>query len=163
MSVLVSKRKESRLEVITHAERLHRELVMLLQRNFGIRNIDDFVRNSYACRKIKYENFEYFRYLMTNAKESIDKLAISLTNNLRGANSIYPKNLHELEVRRDYQNNAIVNCNQILKELQRVVEMFDVDINVYKGPIDGINREIGLIKSWRQRDNAIETRLKESK
>lgn len=160
MSVLMSKRKESRLEVITHAERLHRKLIMLMQRNFGIKNIDDFVRESFACGSIKHENFEYFRYLMTNAKESIDKLATLLTNNLRGANSIYPKTLHELEVRRDYQNNAIVNCNQILKELQRVVEMFDVDINIYKEPIEDINREIDLIKSWRQRDNAMQARIK---
>lgn len=160
MSVLVSKQKESRLEVIAHAERLHRKLIMLMQRNFGVRNVDDFVRESFACGSIKRENFEYFRYQMTSAKESIDKLAISLTNNLRGANCIYPKTLHELEVRRDYQNNAIVNCNQILKELQRVVEMFDVDINIYKESIEAIKREIDLIKSWRQRDNAMQARMR---
>ena len=33
---------------------------------------------------------------------------------VRAANSIYPTTLHEYEKRRDYQNTAIVNCEQLL-------------------------------------------------
>ena len=54
-----------------------------------------------------------------------------LTSNVRAANSIYPTTLHEYEQRRDYQNTAIVNCEQLLKELQRIVEIFEVDVNLY--------------------------------
>ena len=36
-----------------------------------------------------------------------------ITSNVRAANTIYPTNLHECEMRRDYQNTAIVNCEQL--------------------------------------------------
>ena len=58
-----------------------------------------------------------------------------------------------------YQNAAIVNCEQLINELQRVVEIFDVDLNVYNRYVKAIDREIGLIKRWRQRDMAIKSRL----
>lgn len=44
-------------------------------------------------------------------------------------------------------------------ELQRVVEIFDVDLNLYNRYVKAIDREIGLIKRWRQRDMAIKSRL----
>ncbi len=65
----------------------------------------------------------------------------------------------EYERRREYQNNAIVNCEQLIKELQRVVEVFDVDINLYGRYVKAIDREIDLIKKWRQRDNKIKSHL----
>jgi hypothetical protein len=67
--------------------------------------------------------------------------------------------MHEYEQRRDYQNNAIVNCEQLIKELQRVVEIFEVDVNIYGKYVAAINREIGLIKKWRQYDNKIKSYL----
>jgi hypothetical protein len=90
---------------------------------------------------------------MKNFKNRIDGLASSLTNNLRAANSLYPTSMHEYEIRRDYQNIAIANCEQLIKELQRIVEKFDVDVNQYSKYSKAIDREIGLIKSWRQHDN----------
>ena len=74
--------------------------------------------------------------------------------------SIYPTTLHEYEKRRDYQNTAIVNCEQLLKELQRIVEIFEVDVNLYSRYVKAIDREIGLIKKWRQRDNRIKSQLR---
>lgn len=73
--------------------------------------------------------------------------------------SSYPRTMHEYETRRDYQNAAIVNCEQLVNELQRVVEIFDVDLNLYNRYVKAIDREIGLIKRWRQRDMAIKSRL----
>ena len=105
------------------------------------------------------EYFSRYRYMMHTEKETIDKLCVLLTNNLRGANSIYPTSMREYEQRRDYQNFAIVNCEQLVKELQRVVDLFDVDINLYVRYINAIDREIGLIKKWRQRDNKIKSYL----
>lgn len=67
--------------------------------------------------------------------------------------------MREYEQRRGYQNNAIVNCEQIIKELQRVVEIFEVDVNTYGRYVKAIDREIGLIKKWRQRDNKIKSYL----
>ena len=96
---------------------------------------------------------------MSNFKTRIDQLASQMTNNIRAANSTYPTSISEYEQRRSYQNNAIVNCEQIIKELQRVVEIFEVDINTYGRYVKAIDREIGLIKKWRQRDNKIKSYL----
>ncbi len=157
MSVLVSERRESKFEAITYSIVLHDMLIDLMQRSFGIKDLDHFVRVRYAYGKDDKEDFAKYRYLMQNFKNRIDQLAALLTSNIRAANSIHPTSLHEYEQRRDYQNRALVNCEQLIHELQRVVEIFEVDINIYDGYVKAIDREIGLIKKWRQRDNKIKS------
>ena len=95
----------------------------------------------YAYGKDDTEDFSKYRYLMHNYKTRIDQLASLMTNNIRAANSINPTTLHEYERRRDYQNTA-------------------VDANLYSRYVKAIDREIGLIKKWRQRDNRIKSQLK---
>lgn len=147
MSVLVSDRTESKFEAITYSIELHDMLIDFMQRSFGVKDLDQLVRVRYAHGKDAKEDFSRYRYLM-------------LTSNVRAANSIYPTTLHEYEQRRDYQNTAIVNCEQLLKELQRIVEIFEVDVNLYSRYVKAIDREIGLIKKWRQRDNRIKSQLR---
>lgn len=125
----------------------------------GVKDLDHLVRVRYAYGKDETEDFAKYRYLMTNFKNRIDQLASQLTSNVRAANSTYPTSMREYEQRRDYQNNAIINCEQILKELQRIVEIFEVDVNTYGRYVNAIDREIGLIKKWRQRDNKIKAYL----
>ncbi len=118
MSVLVSDRTESKFEAITYSVELHDMLIELMQRSFGVKDLDRLVRMRYAYGKDTTEDFSRYRYLMLNYKNRIDQLASMLTSNIRAANSIYPTTLNEYEQRRDYQNTAIVNCEQLLKELQ---------------------------------------------
>lgn len=159
MSVLASKRKESKFEAITFSIDLHDMLLDFMQRSFEVKDLDHLVRVRYAYGKDETEDFAKYRYLMTNFKNRIDQLASQLTSNVRAANSTYPTSMREYEQRRDYQNNAIINCEQILKELQRIVEIFEVDVNTYGRYVNAIDREIGLIKKWRQRDNKIKAYL----
>ena len=159
MSVLVSDRSESKFEAITYSIELHDMLIELMQRSFGVKDLDQFVRLRYAYGKDDREDFARYRYLMQKFKDRVDKLAASITGNVRAANTIYPTSIHEYEQRRDYQNTAIVGCEQLINELQRVVEVFEVDVNVYGRYIKAIDREIGLIKKWRQRDNKIKSYL----
>lgn len=162
MSVLVSNRTESKFEAITYSIELRKMLVELIQKDFGVKDVDQLVRIRYALGKDKTENFWRYRYLMQRSKDRVDETASLLTSNLRGANSIYPTTMHEYELRRDYQNYAIVNCEVLIRELQHVVETFDVDINLYNRYVTAIDREIGLIKKWRQRDNKIKSYLQGS-
>lgn len=159
MSVLLGDRKESKFEAITYSIDLHDMLIDFMQHGFGVKDLDHFVRMKYAYGDIPREDFEQYHFMMQNYKKRIDQAASLLTSNVRAANSIYPKSLHECEIRRDYQNTAIINCEQLLKELQRVVEIFDVDVNTYARYVKAIDREIGLIKRWRQRDRAIKSYL----
>lgn len=159
MSVLVCDRKESKFEAIIFSEELHNMLTELMQRSFGIKDLDSFVRMRYAYGKDDKEDFTKYRYLMHNAKQRVDRIASVLTSNVRAANSIYPTSIREYEKRREYQNDAIANCEQLLRELQHVVEVFEVDVNLYGRYVQAIDREIGLIKKWRQRDNKIKSYL----
>jgi hypothetical protein len=162
MSVLASKRNESRLEPITFSVELHDMLIELAQRDFGVKDLDQLVRVRYAAGIDRTEDFSRYRGLMRIERDKVDQLGFLLTNNLRAANSIYPTSMHEYEQRRDYQNFGIVNCEQLIKELQHVVELFNVDVNVYERCVKAINREIDLIKKWRQRDNKIKSYLQGS-
>lgn len=160
MSVLVSDRTESKFEAITFSIELHDMLIEFMQSGFGVKDLDHYVRVRYAYGKDRTEDFSKYRYMMQNYKNRVDQLAALITSNVRAANTIYPTNLHECEIRRDYQNTAIINCEQLLKELQRIVEIFEVDINLYSRYIKAIDREIVLIKKWRQRDKKIESYFK---
>ena len=151
MSVLLGDRKESKFEAITYSIELHDMLILLMQRGFGVKDVDSFVRKKYAYGEISEENFAKYRELMRSFKSKVNQCASLITSNVRAANTIYPRSMHEYETRRDYQNAAIVNCEQLINELQRVVEIFDVDLNLYNRYVKAIDREIGLIKKWRQR------------
>lgn len=159
MSVLVSNRQESRLEVINTALVIHDELTDLMQRHFGIRSIKQPLRKKFEYGITPDDNFERSMYLIQNFKGSIDQKSMSVINNLKSANTIYPTSIHEYEKRRDYQNVAIVECFCIINELQRIVDIFEVDVNKYQPYISLVYREIGLIKKWRQNDNKIKAYL----
>lgn len=152
MSVLVCRRKESRLEVIVFAEKLRSELIDLTHRTFGIKNLEHLLRPEKARGQLKKKDIDFYCSVLQLSKESVLRAATMLTDNVSAANSIYPILDAEWEQRRIYQDNAIANCRQIIKELQHVVAIFDIDINTYERYINDINREIGLIKNWRQKD-----------
>lgn len=159
MSVLAVDRKEAKTEPITFSDELRRMLTELANRDFGVKDLDELVRVRYANGIDKYEDFQRYRGLMRDERDKIKDLSYLLTNNLRAANSIYPKNMREYERRREFQGFGVINCEQLIKELQHIVELFDVDLNVYERSVKAIDREIGLIKKWRQRDNKIKSYL----
>lgn len=51
MSVLVSDRTESKFEAITYSIELHDMLIDLMQRSFGVKDLDQLVRVRYAHGK----------------------------------------------------------------------------------------------------------------
>lgn len=75
MSVLASDRTESKFEAITYSIELHDMLIDLMQRSFGVKDLDQLVRVRYAHGKDATEDFSRYRYLMLNYKNRIDQLA----------------------------------------------------------------------------------------
>ena len=120
MSVLKSKRKESKYEPVTYSEELHDMLLELIQHDFGVKNLEHFVRQRFYAGEADPNDFWQYYYLMHNAKKRIDQLCSELTGNTRAANTIYPTNYSEYKKRRDYQNYAIVNCQQLIKDRRSV-------------------------------------------
>ena len=66
---------------------------------------------------------EYPYWLVFRFRDEMMDLLKQLIDNITDANSIYPINLHELEVRRDYQTAAIGACEKMLQELQYIIEV----------------------------------------
>ena len=61
MSVLVSDRTESKFEAITYSVELHDMLIELMQRSFGVKDLDRLVRMKYAYGKDTTEDFSRYR------------------------------------------------------------------------------------------------------
>lgn len=78
------------------------------------------------------------------------------------ANTIYPKSFSELDERRKYQTQAIGDCECILQELYFIQRVLRINLNRFMPTIEGIEREIMLLKSWRKSDRRIRTQIKAS-
>lgn len=146
MSVLKSQRKESKFEVFHHFYKMRKEITNLVYRNFGYKGTSDFER-----------------WL-------IDGEAKAVLNSLREAqkfitlaNSIFPVYLFECDERRKFQDCAIGLHFQLLQELQFILESLPIDKNSYVRFAEMINKEIALLKEWRQSDNVIRKKIENKK
>lgn len=141
MSVLVSDRTESKFEAITYSIELHDMLIDFMQHGFGVKSVDDYVRLRYAYGKDDRENFSKYRFMMQNFKNRVDQLAALITNNVRAANTIYPTNLHECEMRRDYQNTANQLKGEVYLSRESDLKYIYTSITSYMKMTDGFYLE----------------------
>ena len=159
MGVIVSHRNESRFEVLAHAVAMRNLLTGLAMRGFGIKNLKSLARKKYIYGSDKTESVAKYVSLLACHRNRFDFLSAQAVGYTRAANAIFPRTLSECDLRREYQDRALVACEQLIGELQQIVEVFDVDLNCYKQYVEAIDREIGLIKSWRQSDNRFRAAL----
>lgn len=110
MTVLLSQRKESKSKVISYAYNIKSMLIKLMQRGLGINDYDNIVRALYITRPKIPNNIESCEYLISEYKRNINYHSLKLISDLNSANSIYPIIQSELELRRSYQDEAIIDC-----------------------------------------------------
>ena len=169
MSVPKGKRKESQFEVIKHFYRLRKDITDLLLRDFGYsqkkadssiqklfggkpcEELTEEQQTHYNKRKDRQEGFE--NWFIGYQRDTIMDCIRNTTEYIFSANSIYPSSVEELMERRMFQNKAIGQCYRLLQELQYTVEILPVDINKYIRFIEGIEKEIRLLRGWRKKDN----------
>ncbi|MCD7764381.1 MAG: hypothetical protein LUI14_14600 [Lachnospiraceae bacterium] len=159
MSVLASRRSVSRFTVINDATDLYNMLTDLAQRSFGVKDYRKMARNLSENCGTEEENIAKFCVFMNSATIRIEQYSSELMDNLRAAYTIWPTTMKEYNLRREYQDKAIIDCEQLMGVLQRVATKLNVDLNEYERYVKAIDREIGKIKDWRQRDNSIKSRL----
>ncbi len=142
MSVLLINRGLSELEFYHNAVKLYDDMTGLLLRNFGIKPntkpvisesekekvIADYPFMNRVFRRMeKLENAgvltEYSDWPIEHYRNALLKQLDELLDNITDANTIYPINEHELEVRRDYQTKAIGNCEKLIQIMQRLMEV----------------------------------------
>lgn len=131
MSVLKNKRNQSQLEFYHTATVIRNDLTK-------------FVMNEKNIPK---------RWRPVFTFPMVEKL-IALVDNIVAANSIYPVNVHEAEVRRDYQTKAIIIVEQILQLLQFLLSTLDVDPDKMQPVVGLLVKESNLLRGWRKSDNA---------
>ena len=154
MSVLVKDRKKSSFDVVVKAHELRLVFTTLLFRDFGVQDKNDVVRRKYKVHIDDLYPYDDMSLYINVAKDKILKLISDLSTNVTAANSIYPTNFAECDLRRQYQNLAIT-----ITELQYIATVFRVDINKYTVYVDLLNDEIDRLKGWRKSDNKIRKKI----
>jgi hypothetical protein len=157
LSVLKNKRGLSRMEFYHTARQLREDITNMLLRDFGIRD---------KIRKIKTEDNkevtiieEYPAWIITYFRTNILDILFKLTQNITAGNSIYPVNDDEVRIRRQYQTEAIGNCEQLLNEMQFCADVFPVKLEKFLPFVDKIDFEIALLRGWRKSTNRIQKKF----
>jgi hypothetical protein len=158
MSVLKNKRGLSKLEFYHTARRMRKDITNLLLRDFGVRD---------KIRKVKTESGEsvsviegYPDWLLEEFRRAIMQILRNLMMNITAGNTIYPINQAELDLRRRYQTQAIINCEQLLQEFHYCEDVLPVAVAKFLPFVEQIEFEVKLLKGWRKANNKINTKLK---
>lgn len=170
MSVVKSKRTLSDMEFYANAYDIRVEINNWLMRDFGYKKYKKEVKQ--LVKDISQEDEEiindilkkydikshnkfttvYPKWFIKEERKILIKLGHKLMRNIIEANSIYPKYETEYELRRTYQDKAIGKCYDIMNEMQYISKVFKTDINRYVGLLKSLDREIKLLKAWRNSD-----------
>jgi hypothetical protein len=157
MSVLKNKRGLSKMEFYHNARKLREDITNMLLRDFGVRD---------KVRKIKTDGNmevtiieEYPAWLIDSFRDTIMNILRDLMKNITAGNTIFPINNDELRLRRQYQTMAIVNCEQLLNEMQFCADVLPVKLEKFLPYADRIDFEIKLLKGWRKANNKINNKI----
>ncbi len=157
MSVIKNKRSLSKLEFYHTARKLREDITNLLLRDFGIRD---------KVRRIKTEdNLEvtiiegYPDWLIVEFRRNILRILHNLMMNITAGNTIYPTTPEEVSLRRQYQTGAIINCEQLLQEMQYCADILPVKLDKFLPFVDAIEFEIKLLKGWRKSTNELARKI----
>lgn len=180
MSVVKNKRTLSDLEFFHNALMLRKEMTDLLLRDFGIKDKTRSVNKQPFILKMQKEDQEvmlelfqkyhitelseeYPMWLIERFRDGILDILHEMIMNITAANTIYPVYESELLERRNFQNRAIGNCEQLLQEMQYIISVVPVNAQKYMRYVEMIDKEIALLKGWRKSDNKIMKRIQDKK
>jgi hypothetical protein len=157
VSVLKNKRGLSKLEFYHNARKLRREITNLLLRDFGVRDTVRKIKNESGERVSVIEEYPF--WLVEEFRRSIIQILRNLLMNITAGNTIYPINQAELDLRRHYQTQAIINCEQLLQEMHYCEDVLPVAVDKFIPFVEAIEFEIKLLKGWRKANSKINTKL----
>ena len=126
MSVIKSKRDESEMEFIHTARQLQ---IHTIQKCVGFPK-------------------RYTFYVSQPIAES----ATRIHEYVKCANSIYPLNQHEVQLRRDYLLRANAELNSLVSQIEVANELFGIEGEKMKFWLDIVEKEIRLVKGTLKKD-----------
>jgi len=158
--VLKNKRGLSSLEFYHNGRKLRKEITNWLLRDFGVKDkVRIEKRPDAEPEKIREE---YPDWLIAHLREKILLITHNMMMNITAANSIYPITHDELALRRRYQTGAIINCEQLIQEIEYCEDILPLEIKKFEPYFEMVNYEIKLLKGWRKANNKIAEKIKES-
>ena len=157
MSVPKGKRGLSKMEFYHNARKLREEIIKMLLRDFGVRDKIRKIRTEENLEVTIIE--EYPSWIITSLRDNIVRILRDLIANITAGNTIYPVNADELRLRRHYQDMAIVNCEQLLQEIQFCADILPVKLEKFLPYADTIEFEIQLLKGWRKSSNKLQQKI----
>ena len=84
--------------------------------------------------------------------QPIANAATRIHEYVKMANSIYPLNAHEVQMRRDYLLRANAELNSLVSQIEVAGELFGLDPNIVKHWMDLVDQEIRLVKGMMKKD-----------
>jgi hypothetical protein len=159
MSVLKNKRGLSKLEFYHNAWRMRKEITLLTLRDFGVHSRGAAFKAATGSQQPE----GFYDELIAEFARNIRNLLRDMMRNITAGNTIYPVNTIELLERRRCQTAAIINCEQLLQELQCCEDIMPVKVSRFMPHIEQIELEIKLLKGWRKANNKIGELLDERK
>ena len=149
MSVIKNRRGLSELQVYKTARTMRKDITFLTLRDFGIHS---------RGKKFKEETGSqqpegFYDELIAEYSKNIRLILRNMMLNITAANTIYPINFDEVTLRRRYQTGAIINCEQLIQELQYCKDIMPVKASMFVPYEDIIDKEIELLKGWRKSNN----------
>ena len=162
MSIYARKYKPSKWEPIVFADKLDDMFADFAARDFGIKNMNRLVRSQYVTHRFNDDDYAFYFAILNEHKRHVRENVNLLTRHVRLAN-VYPTTQQDVEERINHQSQAIFACVLLSKELKQIARRFDVDLNKFEVFQDGIDREIKLIKRWKQRDSRLARQIKQQR
>jgi len=179
LSVLKRKRNISKMEFYHNAIKLRLMITEFLLKDFGIksrrRNLE-FAKDVYDIEDEDVEEIEnilsaydfknsfidnFPSWLIDKERDYFMDLLRSLMKNICSANTIHITNKEEYYMRRNYQTQAICDCENLLQEMQYIIYVTHPNVEKYMPYVDIIEKEIALLKGWWKSDNKIMKSLEE--
>ena len=119
MSVIKSKRSTSEMEFLYNARQLH----------------------IHTIRKVANFPKRYTFYV----SQPIAACATRIHECVKCANSIYPLNQHEVQIRRDYFLRANAELNNLVSLIEVANELFGIEMDALKSGMDIVEYQIRLV------------------
>jgi hypothetical protein len=155
MGVLKSKRGLSKLEFYHTARKMRRELTELLLRDFGIHSRSKGFQSDNSTEPPE----GYYDEVIEEFSKNIRQLLRNMMWNITAGNTIYPVNGTELQLRRQYQTAAIINCEQLLQEFLYCEDILPVKASKFIPYVEQIQFEVKLLKGWKKSSNKLEEQI----
>lgn len=168
MTVIKRFRSESELEVIRTAQKLRKDITMLMLRDFRVK--PKVLEPEPEVKAMPPEDSQMFlaiaekhglskagtgwpARLIGKVRDSLSGLLRPLVLHATAGNSICPVTFADAELRRKYQDSALAACAQICQEPGFSSYVLPAGLTKYLPYLEAADYETALLKGWRKSDN----------